>query len=509
MYFSVALIFQDHMVLQRDKEIPVWGTGKEGALITVELEDVRVSTKVVGGKWIAVLPPFPALEEVTMKVTCDDKEITIKDIAIGEVWIAGGQSNMEFYLRYDEEWEEVRKSGVNTRIRFFDYPKISYTGALEKQGDSAFGIWRKATEENLDYYTAVGYYFATELEKRCKVPIGIVGCNWGGTPACAWLDESYLRDNQGKAWLDDYAAVMETLDVEDYEREYYKNPFNEKKDPFADAVNNRLLEGISKEEQQLLVKQMQDLGPNFLPAMGPKHPNRPGGLYKNMVCKIAPFAMRGVIWYQGESDDAKANIYGTVFSQLIKCWRDLWKEDFPFLFVQLAPFEQWLGNRAINYPVIRKQQEEVSKQIPNTWMASISDVGMQWDIHPKNKRPVGERLALLALGHVYGENILCDAPECETIHIEDGLIRLGCDNAEGGLFKTDDDISALTVYRNGEKENNIIIKLEENNIIVESPLIRASDRIRVEFAMTNYYKVNVYNKAGIPLKPFSIENQVT
>ena len=140
------------------------------------------------------------------------------------------------------------------------------------------------------------------------------------------------------------------------------------------------------------------------------HQNRPGGLYETMLKKVAPYTARGVIWYQGESDEFHPAEYGFVFGNMIKGWRALWNEELPFLFSQLAPFEAWLSGTGVAYPELRYQQDQVTKNVPQTYMASIGDAGMQYDIHPKHKRPVGERMAELALGHVYKQPELCKVP---------------------------------------------------------------------------------------------------
>jgi sialate O-acetylesterase len=242
----------------------------------------------------------------------------------------------------------------------------------------------------------------------------------------------------------------------------------------------------------------------LLPQIGPKYERRPGGLYEVMLKKLAPYAIKGFIWYQGESDDQKAELYGTVFSSLIRCWRNLWEEDLPFLFVQLAPFRQWLDCVGSRYPELRAQQEWVSEHITGTGMAVITDAGMEWDIHPKVKRYVGERLALLARGKVYGEDILCEAPKLVSAELENGKLTLGFANAEGGLVLNGSNVNALEIIQNGENVTEYTCTILGTKVILKNNVFELEKSIEVNLACMDYYEVNLYNKAGIPARPGKI-----
>ena len=256
-----AMIFGNHMVLQRQKAIRIWGTlesdeneeknrietgGQEKSSvqsreITVELAGNSVTVPCEDGKWKAVFPPLEACEGQTLTITSGDEKIRFTDIAVGEVWVAGGQSNMEFYLRYDAERDRAEE---NRKIRMFDYPEVSFEGQLERGDYSDFGFWRVCTEENFDFYFAVAYYFAQRLQKKYQVPVGIVGCNWGGTPACTWTDAKYLENTEGDVWLSDYRKTMETLDIAAYENAYDRNPWHYRQKPFEDEINEAVLYGV-------------------------------------------------------------------------------------------------------------------------------------------------------------------------------------------------------------------------------------------------------------------------
>lgn len=234
----------------------------------------------------------------------------------------------------------------------------------------------------------------------------------------------------------------------------------------------------------------------------------PGSLYEHMVKKAAPFAVRGILWYQGESDQdyGLASIYDKMLTGLISDWRSLWNEDLPFLIVQLPGFESWLNVTNTEYHILRQRQEKVCKEIQNVWLCSISDIGEQFDIHPKNKLPVGKRLALLAKKHIYGEQILCDAPALKTAGIEEGKIHLFFENAEGGLKLMGEKVNALEVLVDRKSMDYEFEIRGETVVLTVHGLIQGSVHIR--FATQQFYQVNLYNQMGIPAVPFEVDISV-
>lgn len=627
----MPMIFGNGMVLQRQKEIAVWGTAEAGTEVTVTLSDAgeeagrkqygtgQAHTTADGqGVWKVALPAGEAGRGLWMKVEAGKEQLVYSDISIGEVWIAGGQSNMEYLLKYDADKELELARDANPDIRFFDYPEVSYEGQIEEFPEPDYGFWRQAEARQLPWFSAVGYYFARILYGKLNVPIGIVGCNWGGTPACAWQDPEGLRGTEGEPWLTDYTEAIVGLDMEAYWQKVKENLAQMKKmqgqagqahetepdreagqaaQPDMAAVWERVMyPGLSREEQLQMMQQMEKMTADTadkadgeaaeIDMMKLPPQNRPGGLYQTMLQKVAPFTARGVIWYQGESDETHAEAYATVFGRMIADWRALWQEELPFLFVQLAPFGQWLGGTGEKYPELRKQQERVSREVAHTWMASIGDAGMLDDIHPKHKRPVGERLAELALGHVYERPELCrvpglcDAPEFEraeripaaypesscqknggtgesteesypkeadiaTIRQEE--IRIYFRYGEGlhlethGYTTAEPDVGylgqskaqavlvpALRLYQavcGSDLQKSVPQKLQEGQLTceclseekaeipVEEIQIQGNclvlsgsfpEQVEICFAWEPYYEVNVYNAAGIPVKPFRI-----
>ena len=256
----------------------------------------------------------------------------------------------------------------------------------------------------------------------------------------------------------------------------------------------------------------------FQPVMGPKYERRPCGLYESMLKQVAPYGIRGVIWYQGETDgDCHPEVYKTLLPSMIRSWRALWKEEFPFLFVQIAPLERWMDCCGKNYVEIRKAQQHAAETIPDTGMAVITDVGMQFDIHPKKKQPVGHRLALLAENKVYGDgNVLCEAPSLKEIQVEEGKVVLTFDNAGDGLYLTEnvpygqvvgkETLGGLRIFQNGQelKMEKMKATARKNHVIVTGAEIRSSVPTQVRLAQTGWYLVNLYNSAGIPARPAEV-----
>jgi sialate O-acetylesterase len=200
-----------------------------------------------------------------------------------------------------------------------------------------------------------------------------------------------------------------------------------------------------------------------------------------MLKKIAPFPLRGFLWYQGESDDVRASVYGTVLKRLIECWRNLWDEKLPFLLVALAPFGRWVSATGERFPLLRQQQETISKTVEAVWLASSSDAGMEWDVHPKHKKPIGTRLALLARGHIYGEDILCDPPEFLKAYRQADGIRLLFANADG-LHIKGGKINALHLSdNNGNECTADAIEIDGNSVVLKGSF---PQQLKISFAWT-------------------------
>lgn len=521
---KLALLFQDHMVFQCEKNVTVWGAAEPEAEVHISMQGKEAQTEAdEDGNWQVNCGPFEVSFKEVMIITSGTDKIILKDVQVGEVWLAGGQSNMEFHMRYDADMEAERAVCTNDAIRFFDYPEVSYEGQIEEADyGKNYGFWRKAELEHLERFSAVGYYFAKDIQKKLDVPVGIIGCNWGGTPACAWMSKEAIIEGGGQVYLDEYDEAVKGLDVEAYDESFRNNPGSWKVDQLADQISDWLMSGCTMEEfGAKLVEMGGDLSQMdasaFTPQIGPKYERRPGGLYESMLKPIVPYTIRGVIWYQGETDgDGHPEIYKTMFPALIKNWRQLWKEELPFLFVQIAPFGQWMASVGEPYIQIREAQQYTADTVPGTGMAVISDVGMQYDIHPKKKQPVGHRLALLAENKVYGEDVLCEAPTLCDVEVEDGSLTLTFENVGEGLYladKTPDGqtvgvqtLGGLQIFQDNCELNTekLTAKAGNNRVIISGDEIKRGAVTEARIAKTGWYTVNLYNSADIPARPGSI-----
>ena len=511
-----AILFQDHMVLQQGKKIPVWGTAMPGAAVAVSIQGQTTETKAdSSGKWFLRTGPFQMSFCEDMTIFSGAERVVLHDVAVGEVWLAGGQSNMEFHMRYDADMAEKQPRCENRLIRFFDYPEVSYVGQIDEADYGAnYGFWRLCTPEQLERFSAVGYYFAKDLQKRYDIPIGIIGCNWGGTPACAWMTREAVLEGGGHVYLEEYDQAVQELDLAVYEERFQKERGAWRIDQLADPIHDMMMFGLSMEDISAKLAELGIVPAISAPVMGPKYERRPCGLYDAMLRPIAPYGIRGVIWYQGETDgDNHPKVYETLFPALIRCWRALWGEEFPFLFVQLAPLEQWMDCVGQPYSIIREAQQHTADSVPNTGMAVITDVGTEHDIHPKKKQPVGHRLALLAMAKVYGERLLCEAPTLIGAEVEDGLLTLTFDHAGGGLYLADispygqeldgEKLGGLQVIQDGRALDTagLTARAVGDRVVISGSAIHGGTETQVRLAQTGWYQVNLYNSADIPARP--------
>ena len=538
----LARVFSDYMVLQRATPILIWGESEKAEEIEVKINGKPVHiAQIETGQFLFQIPAQETAENVTLEIG----DICLHHVDIGEVWVAGGQSNMEFMLQYTEDGEREISSANDEHLRMYTVGQYSFAGE-RGAGYKAWNPWDRwltYMPEHAKEMSATAVYFAKKLRKS-GIPVGILSCNWGGTSASAWIKKERLsEDNILKVYVEEFEDKVSKLDLKKYQmikdmiRPMMASPESRK-------TMSMMLKTTYKPEEwkHMLFQQAASAGEQSengqmsmedIMAVGPGEPNEPGTLYENMVKEIVGYSVHGVIWYQGETDENKADIYDRLFSALIGCWRGEWKkknssaEKLPFLFVQLAPYGTWMGNSNENYPMLRKQQERVSKEVSDTYMASISDIGNIYDIHPKNKKDVGERLALLAEKYVYGHSeILADAPEVDQVKKDGDTLFISFMNGQG-LHKKEvdfssyngfdckdmdekllpsilDGINGLSVIADGKALTDAVCKTEGNSLLICSEELRHAKEIRVEFAQTGFYQVNLYNEVGIPTKPFTV-----
>lgn len=496
---SLFPLFQSGMVIQRDKPIRIWGTAPAGSIVTVTLNTFCVAaTTDKDGSFCVTLPSMQAATDCTLSVSCNvegTQPVILSDICIGDVWLAGGQSNMEFFLRYEKDWDTVKNYEVNPLIRVYNVPQTAFEG--HRKPYPGYGRWMQSDDSEFETFSAPGYSFARTIQPEINVPIGIIGCNWGGTTATAWLDETNLIKEPLNIYLKEYEEACSLYSKEEMTR-ISLEAWEFEDSPQHDMDFRPLLYGRSYEWQKQYMKDHD--GEPVIP-MGPYNINRPGGLYHLMLEPLTSFPIKGAIWYQGESDAAHAEMYDTLLSTLILAWREKWNDEFPFYFVQLAPFGVWLGCDSVNYEIVRAMQEKVSLTIPNTGMASIMDIGSYEDIHPKQKMEVGRRLGLLALGKTYGKDILCESPRLVKTGRDGNVITLefnNCNTLTVGDGKNDFDLVQ------GDKVLDIQNISVSNNCVQLTSADLSDGPLTVSLAYKGYGEIHIYNEAKLPLCPFTI-----
>lgn len=497
--FDLAAVFTDHMVLQRNKNINIWGCAYTATDVTVELCGKSVTARAESGKWKAVLPPMEAGGPYELKVT-DNRggEMVLRDVMIGEVWLAGGQSNMELELQNALNGAEVLKNIKDVNVRFYYTQKIAhiddYFHFAERNGS-----WTVAAPDTAANYSAVGYYFARKLAAELGVTVGVIGCNWGGTSASAWVGRKALeQDSDTRSYIDEYDKTMEEKTMDGYlkelaEYEEWHNEWQPKINEYYATAENPTWDGAQ-----------EYAGPCRWPEpLGPRSPFRPCGLYETMVMRICPYTLAGFIYYQGESDDHKPDTYYKLFKALIEQWRGDWEDDrLPFLFVQLPMFMNEGDEDFKHWCKIREAQMRVHQTTANTGIAVILDKGEFNNIHPVDKEPVGDRLALQALYHVYGKISADEAYGAiyKSHEYTDGGIMLTFDHAGDGFELKGEKAVGFEVAGRDKKYHAADAWFKEDKIFVRSAEV--AEPVYLRYNWTNYGEVTVYSKNGIPLAPF-------
>lgn len=530
--FRAASVFSSHMVLQREKNIHIFGEGKEKTKVVVSLlrsdgERITVTTDVENEKWLAVLPPQKADSGSTLiieayeadkqaqdgKAVPENKRhgitkdvrptemVTYTDVAIGEVWLAGGQSNMELELQNCAGGLETLKSGGNPNVRFYYTPKESYKNRAFYEAEEN-SCWQHFSEENARTWSAAGYYFADELSKELDgITVGVIGCNWGGTSASAWMSrEALLEDKELSGYIEEYEKACEKIPVEEQEEAYdtylaFHTEWDKKCGRLYVENPN-----IQWSEVEAILGPCQWPGP-----MNVKNPFRPAGLYECMLQRVCPYSMRGFIYYQGESDDHKPRMYYKLFTRMIRQWReDFLDEEMPFLITQLTMHRYQYDEDFKNWPIIREAQMDTYKTIKNTGIAVIIDCGEFNNIHPLDKFTVGKRLALQALAlvyHVIEEKDAFGPIYKNCIYHENELELCFWYAKEGFSVKAKEDTNlGFEIAGRDKIFVPADVQIKGNRIFLSSKEVE--NPLYARYLWTNYTEVYLFGKNGLPLAPF-------
>lgn len=498
---KAAAVFSDNMVLQRNRNIRIFGTCNDNEkIITVSIPEMDCSARasIKDGRWEAVLPPRRECDSCTLEISCGAIKKIFRNVAIGEVWLAGGQSNMEYELCNDRNGSQALAECGGERVRFYYTPKCEMADEKLAEAERS-SCWSLPSAENSRSWSAVGYYFAKELSRKLGVTVGVIGCNWGGSSASAWMSREYLRqDSRLHKYTEEYDKAVEGKTDEEMIAEY--DEYSE----YQGAWDVRKNECYAKQPDIGWQEILDICGESRYPGpMGIKNPMRPCGLYETMLSRIAPYTLAGVLWYQGESDDVNCTTYDLVLRALIENWRRDWKDEgLPFMIVQLPMFRYSDEKDTGSWAYIREAQENVFRSVRNTGLAVCLDCGEFNNIHPVDKSAVAHRLYLQALSEVYG---LCGDSEAlppmyDGYEVRDGRIFIYLRNCEGGLCGEPEGFEiagADGVYYPAEAE----IKLP--CIVLSSSKVKSPSAARYKWI--NYAGVSLFGANGIPLPPFRTE----
>jgi sialate O-acetylesterase len=533
---KLPAIFGDHMVLQQDGKIPVWGWADAGEKVSVAIgSDKADTTGGADGKWRVDLAPMPTTATgVTMTVT-GKNTLTFQDVLVGEVWLASGQSNMELKMNAGlVTGQDAIAQSANPQIRLFTVDKVA---DLTPQEDVK-GSWKICGPDTVGSMSAVAYFFGRELQQKLQRPVGLLESDWGGTAIESWMSIETLgalpftkggvdntqkrKDAEPKSAADRAKAQA---DFQAALADWKKNV----DDPFQPVIRKWYA------DRDAAKKAGQPEPPP--PHEASNHPNSPLGemfeyttLFNGMIAPIIPYAMRGAIWYQGESNSGGDGLnYDVLLKTMITDWRARWNEgDFPFLVVGLAncdaryPFpvdSGWAG--------VRYGQAQVTDTLPNTGLAEAIDIGEAHNIHPLDKLDLSRRLAADALAIAYKQNVPYQGPRFDSMKVDGGTLRVTYKDTGAGLtigqppvdyqtalaahkLATDDPLpptDKLVGFAIAGADKKWVFadaKIDGNDVVLSSPQV--PNPVAARYGWANNPQVNLYNKDGFPAVPFRTDD---
>lgn len=479
---SLAPLFRDGAVLQRDKPVPVWGSADAGESLTVTFAGQSASaTADADGRWSVTLKPLSASAESRDLVVSGREKIVVHDVVVGEVWIASGQSNMVWPLAYATD--------ATTEISAANFPLLRQFKVAQQSDFTPLatvnGAWAPAVPATAGQFTGVGYYFGLALHKKLNVPVGIINSAWGGTAVEAWITPDAYRANPaiGKAFAKQEKMPRATA---------------EEKAAYA----ARVAAFEQAKEDAKAARKPYTGGPAPKAPAGLPGTRTAAGLYNGMIAPLVPAALRGIIWYQGESNADHAEFYPPYFTALITGWRRQFAQgDLPFYWVQLPNLDVGGQNQAnLNWACMREAQSQ-ALSLPNTGQAVTLDVGDEKNLHPKNKKPVGDRLALIALARTYGFTDVIDrGPVFAAAKREGRGFRITYEPSASGLESASPALRGFELAGDDRVFRPADARFDGDSVIVTCPSI--ADPVAVRYAYRNAPVADLYNAAGLPAAPF-------
>ena len=486
---AVPSILGDHMVLQRDMPLPIWGWADAGEKVTVAIAGQRQTTTADDqGKWKVMLTPLQVGEPLKLVVEGKNR-VEINDVLVGEVWLCSGQSNMEWPVSQSWNGDLAIQAARDSQIRLITFNSPGLQIPLHDWPTS----WEVCSPEAVANFSAVGYFFGHRLRELLGVPVGLIDNSWGGSACESWVRRDLLAD------ADVYGPLMQR-----WQETEAKPEMRDSYVAFEQAMQQW-------QHEYLASKQLGTPAPPL-----PQRPNtqmvqqnRPANLYNGRLVPILPFGIRGAIWYQGETNAGRAYQYRDLFPRMIQNWRDDWGQgNFPFYWVQLADFRDEKPEPGeSDWAELREAQTMTADKLPQTGEAVIIDIGEAADIHPRNKQEVANRLARLALVDQYGQSFASRSPRHEAMDREDGKLLLSFRHVGGGLRTIDDrKVHGFAVAGDDHRWVWAEAEIAKDGKTISVWSEKVAAPIAVRYGWADNPVCNVYSREGLPLTPFRTDD---
>jgi len=487
---KLPAVFSDHMVIQCDMPVPVWGWAEPGEKVTVTLgEQSKTANACNAGKWSVKLDAVKAGGPCVLRVQ-GKNTLEVKDVLVGEVWLCSGQSNMAMVVGGCLNKEAELAAADLPKVRMFTTARKT----AEEPQENCEGAWQVSSPATVAGFSATAYFFGRELHKQLGTPVGLINSSWGGTPIQGWTSlKAHETTPELAPMVESLKKAIAAYDPDAAAKRYQKQ--------LADWEQT-LAKAKDKDQRDTLARRKPR------PQQDPKlSPGSPGRLFNGMIAPLAPYAIRGALWYQGEANAGGAKLYGLQMRTMITEWRTLWNQgDFAFLSVQLPNFmaPQEKPSETGGWPLIREQFLK-TLSIPNTGMAVTIDIGEAKDIHPRNKQDVGKRLAQWALAKTYGKDCVACGPLYKCMRSEGEKIVAEFDHVGGGLAARDG--GKLKGFAIAGADKAFVwadAQIVGDTVAVSSPQVKSPAAVR--YAWANNPECNLINKAGLPASPFRTDD---
>ena len=479
------------MVLQADSPVKIWGWADPGDVITVTFSGQETISDVSpSGRWMVELGPFePTSEGQPLSIHSSNESLDVQDVVVGQVWVCSGQSNMEFRLR--------NAQGAEQDISNADYPAIRYFSVYRHADwqvpEDANGIWHVISPRTAGKCSAVAYYFGQALYEELGQPVGLITSSVGGSPGEAWASRPALMSNphltrvqQQIEWiLNNYPEIEEN----------YGEMYLTWKNRYAQYVRDR---------DEWNTKPVSTRGPQPEIPDGVANHLQPSVLFNGMIAPLASYRVKGAIWYQGErnANGGNAYEYRYLLPTIISSWRDLWgHSEMPFYFVQLPEYK---GSEAGTWPVMRESMLQTWEATPHTGMAVTIGLGSAKQIHPTDKKPVGQRLAKIALAQDYGRDVIYSGPVYDDMQVKGEKAYLSFDYLESPLAPAGQELAGFEIAGSNKQFVPARAHIEEDQVVVWSAEVK--EPVAVRYAWTNIVQPSLFNQAGLPASPFRTDN---